>query len=392
MVEEAGYASQAPGREQVMALTVDVISDVICPWCYIGKRRLEKAIAARRRQQVEVRWLPFQLNPHDAEGRDQPQGISHQEVRKLGAVAGTRRPGGGGGEAEGIHFAFDRIERTPNTLDAHRLIWLADTGRRSGCGRGGAVPGLLHRGPGHQRIARRSSTWLPKLVWTGTRPKACLNGGDGLEAIREAEELARRFRVEGVPFFIINGEVALSGHSRRVPSSTPSITSRRRPMMRAAGASPGRRGTDMLSGAKAPRTVVVGGPGHYGHDITKGRSVRESGDGDEADSIARAGMRQVGAQAPPPDHGGRPTRRRQPEKDDLRMIADRLVQASSAFTLDEIVVRAIGHGDRFPRLPASTAELLTLLESDIKPLETLLLTDDEFKALAERMEEELGGV
>ena len=104
----------------------------------------------------------------------------------------------------------------------------------------------------------------------------------------------------------------------------------------------------MLSGAKAPRTVVVGGSGHYGHDITKGRSVRESGDGDQADSIARAGMRQAGhrrllliTEAARLDGGSL-------EKDDLRIIADRLVQASSAFTLDEIVVRAIGQRGQIP--------------------------------------------
>src|SRR5471032_2247128 len=110
-----------------MVLHIDVISDVICPWCFVGKRRLEKAVAALDRQQeVRVRWLPFQLNPTMPK-----EGISRREYRtkkfgswersleldaKLVAV----------GEAEGIKFTFDRIERTPNTVDAHRLIWLAD--------------------------------------------------------------------------------------------------------------------------------------------------------------------------------------------------------------------------------------------------------------------------
>jgi predicted DsbA family dithiol-disulfide isomerase len=106
-----------------MTLTVDVISDVICPWCYLGKRRLEMATAGF---DVRVRWLPFQLNPQMPK-----EGISRKEYRtakfrnwersleldaKMVAI----------GEAEGIRFAFDKIERTPNTLDAHRLIWLAD--------------------------------------------------------------------------------------------------------------------------------------------------------------------------------------------------------------------------------------------------------------------------
>jgi hypothetical protein len=80
------------------------------------------------------------------------------------------------------------------------------------------------------------------------------------------------------------------------------------------------------------------------------------------------------------------------DKDDLRTIAERLAGASSAFTLDDVVVRAIERRGRDLGLPASTAELLTLLDSDIKPLEALLLTDDEFKALAAKMEEELGGL
>jgi len=108
-------------------LAVDVIPDVICPWRDIGKRRLEKAIAAFEGQhEVRVRWLPFQLNPQ------MPKvGVSRRECR-------TRKLGGwerslqldarvaAAGEAEGIHFAFNRIERTPNTLDAHRLIWPAE--------------------------------------------------------------------------------------------------------------------------------------------------------------------------------------------------------------------------------------------------------------------------
>src|ERR1700687_5398637 len=111
----------------VMTLTVDVISDVICPWCFIGKRRLEKAVAAFGREQVRVRWHPFQLNPRILKG-----GMNRQEYptakcgsweRSLALDAQVAAAGRG----EGIPFAFDRIMRTPNTLDAHRLIGLADT-------------------------------------------------------------------------------------------------------------------------------------------------------------------------------------------------------------------------------------------------------------------------
>jgi hypothetical protein len=78
--------------------------------------------------------------------------------------------------------------------------------------------------------------------------------------------------------------------------------------------------------------------------------------------------------------------------DDLGVIGSRLVQASSAFNLDEIVARALERRAKLVGLPSSAAELLTLLEADIRPLEMLLLPDDEFKALVERMQEELGEV
>jgi len=109
-----------------MNLNVDVISDVVCPWCLVGKRRLEKAVAAvAGKHEVVVRWHPFQLNPTMPR-----KGIERRAYRtakfgswersleldaKLVAV----------GDGEGITFAFDKIERTPNTLDAHRLIRLA---------------------------------------------------------------------------------------------------------------------------------------------------------------------------------------------------------------------------------------------------------------------------
>ena len=108
-----------------MALNIDVISDVICPWCYIGKRRLEKAIASHGGP-VKVRWLPFQLNPTMPK-----DGISRRDyrIKKFGSWERSQELDAkvvAVGKEEGIHFAFDRIERTPNTLDAHRLIWLAE--------------------------------------------------------------------------------------------------------------------------------------------------------------------------------------------------------------------------------------------------------------------------
>src|SRR6266702_3334764 len=101
-----------------MNLSVDVFSDVICPWCYIGKRRLEKALAALDRQhEVRVRWLPYQRNPQMPK-----EGISRRDIAPRNSASGSARRNS---TPRWSQSAFDRTEGTPNTLDAHRLIWLA---------------------------------------------------------------------------------------------------------------------------------------------------------------------------------------------------------------------------------------------------------------------------
>ena len=194
-----------------MILTIDVISDVICPWCFIGKRRLEKAIAAVDGQhEFRVRWHPFQLNPLMPK-----EGISRREYRtrkfgswersleldaKLVAVGAT----------EGIHFAFERIERTPNTVDAHRLISLAD---QQGI-QDAVVEALFRAYFTEGRDLSDRQTLIDVVTEAGLdrqRAESVLNSDEGLDAIKVADEQAQRFRVDGVPFFIVNDETTLSG-------------------------------------------------------------------------------------------------------------------------------------------------------------------------------------
>ena len=192
-----------------MDLNVDVISDVICPWCYIGKRRLEKAIAAFK-DEVQARWLPFQLNPQMPK-----EGISRREyrTRKFGSWEHAQELDArmiAVGKSDGIQFAFDRTERTPNTVDAHRLIWLAgEQGVQD------AVMEALFRAYFTEgRDISNQQTLIDVVVEAGlnrNQAEALLKSDEGLEAIKEANELARRFRVEGVPFFIVNGKATLSG-------------------------------------------------------------------------------------------------------------------------------------------------------------------------------------
>lgn len=114
--------------ESQTKVIVDVVSDVMCPWCYIGKRRLARALVmAGPEFQAEIRWRPFQLD-----ATIPPEGMDRQEYldRKFGrerAQENYKRIQEVGA-IEGIPFAFDRIEKSPNTLDAHRLIRWAKTG------------------------------------------------------------------------------------------------------------------------------------------------------------------------------------------------------------------------------------------------------------------------
>ncbi len=188
-------------------LTIDVISDVICPWCLIGKRRLEKALGDRP---ATVRWHPFQLNP------DMPrEGIDRKTYRttKFGSWERSLELDaqvGAAGRAEGLAFNFDRMARTPNTLDAHRVIWLA--GER---GVQDAVVEALFQGYFTDgRDLSDSATLIEMAAGAGldrAEVDELLAGDAGLDSVRAGEERARRLGVSGVPFFVVNGKVALSG-------------------------------------------------------------------------------------------------------------------------------------------------------------------------------------
>jgi len=195
----------------LMNITVDVISDVICPWCLIGKRRLEKAIVALGgKHEVQVHWHPFQLNPNMPS-----DGVSRKEYRisKFGSWERSQELDArlvAVGQSEGIHFDFDRIKRTPNTVDAHRLIWLADQNGRQDAVMEALFLAYFTQG---QDISEREIL-VDVVVQAGLereRVKTLLDTDEGMEAIREAEGLSRRYRVEGVPFFLIQNEINLSG-------------------------------------------------------------------------------------------------------------------------------------------------------------------------------------
>jgi predicted DsbA family dithiol-disulfide isomerase len=194
-----------------MNLQVDVISDVICPWCFIGKRRLEKAIAAAHGQhEFQIRWHPYQLNP--AMPRE---GISRREyrIKKFGSWERSQQLDANivaVGKTEGIDFNFDRVERTPNTLDAHRLIALAD---QAGC-QDAVVEALFQAYFANGQDLSNRQTLLAVVTAAGLdqqRATTLLNSDEDHETIKAAAEQARKLKVDSVPFFIINGELGLSG-------------------------------------------------------------------------------------------------------------------------------------------------------------------------------------
>jgi predicted DsbA family dithiol-disulfide isomerase len=189
-------------------LTVDIVSDVICPWCFVGKRRLERAIKALPSgKSVRIRWLPFQLNPQMP-----AEGMNRREYRtaKFGSWQKSQDLDShvtAAGASEGIVFAHDRMERTPNTLDAHRLIALA-----AKVGVQDAVVEALFNGyftKGRDISDRK--VLLDVVAEAGLdrdRAESFLNGGGD---ISEEENEARQIGVTGVPYFVINGAVGMSG-------------------------------------------------------------------------------------------------------------------------------------------------------------------------------------
>lgn len=191
-------------------MSIDVISDVICPWCYVGKRRLEKSIALAGLGDVRVRWHPFQLNPQMPR-----EGMNRKAYRSAKFGSWERSFAldaqvAEAGLAEGIPFAFDKIERTPNTLDAHRLIGLAQREHIQDA----VVEAVFRAYFAQGRDITSVPTLLDVVSEAGLdrgRAEAFLDGDDGLEAIRSAEDEACRAGVQGVPFYVINGALALSG-------------------------------------------------------------------------------------------------------------------------------------------------------------------------------------
>lgn len=191
-------------------MQIEILSDTVCPWCFIGKRRFERALAMRPQADLEVRWLPFQLNPTmPAGGLDRRQYLT----AKFGGVERAekqyeriRRAG----RDEGIDFQFERISRTPNTVDSHRLIHYA--GLRGA--QDSIVEALFQAYFLEGRDTGKRNVLIDVADSAGldaAEVAAYLQSDEDRSHILGLDEIARRNGITGVPCFIIEGRYAVSG-------------------------------------------------------------------------------------------------------------------------------------------------------------------------------------
>jgi predicted DsbA family dithiol-disulfide isomerase len=196
-------ASNAP-------LVIDVVSDVVCPWCYIGKRRLEQAVALAPEIPVEVRFRPYFLNPWVPR-----EGMSREDylTTKFGSPARYKdiaRRVATAAEAEGLVYAIDKIARQPNTLDCHRLIRWADES-----GQGAAMKQRLMA----LYFSEGADLSDPQVLvgaavacgLDGEAIRARLASDADVAAVEQEANSAKEAGIDGVPCFIFGNLLAVSG-------------------------------------------------------------------------------------------------------------------------------------------------------------------------------------
>ena len=192
-------------------IQIDIVSDVVCPWCFIGKRRIERAMSELQDEfDFEVSYLPFELNPETPkEGFSQKEYLAtkfgseekyNQIINHITGVAAE----------EGLQFNFDKQHVSPNTKDAHRVIWFAKKEGKQLAVKEAFMKAYFEQGVDLTKkeniIAVASSIGLDAAPLT-----SLLNSDEGLQEVNELEKLNYQRGVSGVPFYIINNQYGISG-------------------------------------------------------------------------------------------------------------------------------------------------------------------------------------
>ena len=192
-------------------MQLDVISDTVCPWCYIGKKRLDRAMAAWDRKDVTIAvdWRPYQLDPTiPAEGVDRQKYMEKkfgtERAKSAGKVIAEY------GEMEGINFAFDKIKRSPNTLDSHRLVkWAGSAGKQLE-----AVELLFKRYFEDGADVGSHGVLLEVAADIGMdkdQVRSLLESDTDRQVIEYEDHMAREMGVTGVPFFLFEKKFSVVG-------------------------------------------------------------------------------------------------------------------------------------------------------------------------------------
>lgn len=191
-------------------ISIDVVSDTVCPWCFIGKRRLERALAMRPQYEFQIGWRPFQLNPEMPRGGVDRRQYLHLKFGGEERASRIYEAVSSAGAEEDIQFNFAAIRRQPNTFDSHRLIrWAGSAGVQD------KLVELLFR-----RYFLEGYDIGDREILVGLAGEAGMDADlvrelferdADAELVREEEALARRIGINGVPCFIVDRRYAVSG-------------------------------------------------------------------------------------------------------------------------------------------------------------------------------------
>ena len=192
-------------------LKIEIYSDLICPWCYIGKRRMETALRLLGASfSAEIIWRAFQLNPDmPSEGMDRKA----YRTRKFGSWERSQAMDSNVasiGRSLGIEFHYDRVLMTPNTVAGHRLLWWAAQRKQQDH----LAEALFHAYFTEGRDIGRNDVLAKVAAKVGLledEARAFLDGDEGKKEVALEERAGRTLGLDGVPFFIFNGTPVFSG-------------------------------------------------------------------------------------------------------------------------------------------------------------------------------------